>query len=431
MSLAVVLGLQILSLGACVHATAVFAHFMAIKLQVQNSYSYGPSDWAADIAAAQAIGIDGFALNTAVDTYEITKYPDAFAAAEAANFQMFISFDMTYDWAEADMVSLVQTYASSSSYYKWNGNPLVSTFDGDAQDNDFWAGFKTDLGNAGITISLAPAFIDYRDPSEATTVFSTYPSIDGFFNWWSWPADVASDLTTATDLAYQAGISTAGRSGPYIMAVSPWQFKELGGTNDWVEQSDELWKYRWEQAISDVKPDIVEIVTWNDYGESHYISDINPIVNLGDLAPLYVNGFDHGAWRTMAQYYISWYKNGVAPAITEDQVVYWYRAYPKAIACSEGDLPRNSAYPADAVFAFSMLTSPATITLTVGDSTASFDASAGVAIGSVPFSTQDAQTPVISIVRDGIIVKSGAGAKAISTSSCPYYNFNPLVGIVQ
>lgn len=55
------------------------------------------------------------------------------------------------------------------------------------------------------------------------------------------------------------------------LAVSPAQFKELGGTSDWVELSDTLWKYRWEQAINTVKPDIVEIVTWNDYPESHYI----------------------------------------------------------------------------------------------------------------------------------------------------------------
>lgn len=49
-------------------------------------------------------------------------------------------------------------------------------------------------------------------------------------------------------------------------AVSPWQFKDLSGGQNWVEYSDTLWKYRWEQAIS-LKPDIVEIVTWNDYGE--------------------------------------------------------------------------------------------------------------------------------------------------------------------
>lgn len=50
------------------------------------------------------------------------------------------------------------------------------------------------------------------------------------------------------------------------LAVSPWQFKELGDGQDWVEQCDTLWKYRWEQAVHDVEPDIIEILTWNDYG---------------------------------------------------------------------------------------------------------------------------------------------------------------------
>lgn len=117
--------------------------------------------------------------------------------------------------------------------------------------------------------------------------------------------------------------------------------------------------------------------------------------------------------------------------LQEDQVIYWYRVYPKSIACSQGALPRNSDFPADAVFAFSLLKSAGTIRLTVGDSTASFDAPAGVALGSVPFSTVDAQSPVVEIVRNGTTVKNGTGAKAISTSSCDYYNFNPLVGIVQ
>jgi hypothetical protein len=51
-----------------------------------------------------------------------------------------------------------------------------------------------------------------------------------------------------------------------MVAVSPWQFKNLPD-DAWVELSDTLIKYRWEQAINTVKPDIVEIVTWNDYGE--------------------------------------------------------------------------------------------------------------------------------------------------------------------
>ncbi|KAJ4471955.1 glycoside hydrolase family 71 protein [Lentinula aciculospora] len=416
--------LLFLTLPQAVDAKYVFAHFM-----VQNSYSYTQSDWAADISAAQAIGIDGFALNTAVDSYEQTKYPDAFAAAKAAQFNLFISFDMTYAWDTEDMVNLVKTYASSSSYYKWKDKPLVSTFGGDQDPNDFWTSFKTSLANQGISVSLAPALIS-QDPDMAAQMFSTFTAFDGFFNWWSWPADDNANLTTDTDLAYQKAIPETGKSGPYIMSVSPWQFKELGGSEDWVEQCDTLWKYRWEQAIHDVKPDIVEIISWNDYAESHYISDINPVVNLGSLAPLYVDGFDHAGWRKMAKYYISWYKNGTAPAITEDYVVYWYRAYPKDINCSQGGLPKNSAFPQDAVFAFSMLKAAANITLTVGDSTATFHADKGVAIGSVPFSKQDGQKPKIKIMRHGQTVKSGTGSKAISTTSCAYYNFNVLVGVV-
>jgi hypothetical protein len=44
-------------------------------------------------------------------------------------------------------------------------------------------------------------------------------------------------------------------------AVSPWQFKNIDGAGDWVEYSDTLWNYRWQQAVNDVKPDIVEIGT--------------------------------------------------------------------------------------------------------------------------------------------------------------------------
>jgi len=216
------------------------------------------------------------------------------------------------------------------------------------------------------------------------------------------------------------------------MSVSPWQFKELGGSQDWVEQSDELWNYRWLQAINDVKPDIVEIVTWNDYGESHYIGDINPNVDLGSLAPMYVNGFVHAPWRNVAQYYIQWYKSGAAPVVENDQVVFWYRAHPKNASCSQGDVPRNSAYPADAVFALALLKDNATITLDIGSNHQQFNAGPGASMGSVSFPSEDSQIPFIQILdpSSGAVRKSGYGSVYV-TRSCDYYNFNPFVGIIQ
>lgn len=118
--------------------------------------------------------------------YENGKTVDAFAAAEALGFKLFFSFDMTYNWQEADMVNLVKTHASSPSAFLWKGEVLVSTYSGEGKGDAFWAGFKSDLANAGVKISLAPAFTGYRDPSSASSLLSSFPSIDGFFNWWSW-----------------------------------------------------------------------------------------------------------------------------------------------------------------------------------------------------------------------------------------------------
>ena len=234
-----------------------------------------------------------------------------------------------------------------------------------------------------------------------------------------------------------------------MIAVSPWQFKNLDGAGDWVELSDTLWNYRWQQAVEDVKPDIVEIgmisrmslcgsyrltvisaVTWNEYGESHYIADINPIVNLGSQAPLYVDGFPHSNWRDVAQYYISWFKTGKAPAITTDRVVFWYRAFPKAESCSSGTLPRNSNFPADAVFGLAMMSEPANITLAIGSEETVFYAGAGLTMGSVPFPKEDKQIPYIAISRAGQTVASGYGSVYVDQTGCTYYNFNPFVGAV-
>lgn len=236
------------------------------------------------------------------------------------------------------MATLVSAHAHSPSTFKWDDKVLISSFRGEDKGDAFWASLKSTLAGQGIQISLAPAFISFRDPGAASALLAQFPAIDGFMNWWSWPQDNGNLLTTGTDKAYQAAIKSS-RTGPFIMcelcprllsrmsylshypaAVSPWQFKNLGSAggnldNDWVELSDTLWKYRWEQAINDVVPDIVEIVTWNDYAESQYIGAVNPNVFMDGDAHAYVDGMDHTGWQIVAKYYISWYLNGSPPAV--------------------------------------------------------------------------------------------------------------------
>ncbi|KAJ7456072.1 glycoside hydrolase family 71 protein [Mycena latifolia] len=373
----------LVSLGVVVIATAnalganaqiVVAHFMA-----QNAFSYSEGDWTNDINTAKATGIDGFALNVALPDYELDRIATAFVAAENASFKLFFSFDMSFPWQASDMLVIMVSLVAAHD----NGGVLVSTFSGEGNGDAFWAGVKSSLANEGIKITLAPAFISFRDPSQANTLLSNFPSIDGFFNWWSWPNDVDTTLTTDTDIAYMNAAHTRG--GPYI-----------------VELGDTLWNYRWLQAIQDVKPDIIEIV----------------------------NGFPHAAWRIIAQYFISWYKTGTAPAVTNDVVVFWYRAHPKSVSSSGGWLPRMSTFPADAVFAMSLLSSPATISLDIGSTHAQFTGGVGATIGSVNFQVEDSQIPFIQIIRNGQTTKSGFGSVFV-TQSCSWYNFTPFVGVIQ
>jgi glucan endo-1,3-alpha-glucosidase len=148
------------------------------------------------------------ALNIAQNDYEANpQLGYAFAAAQAqGHFSLFLrqvdqffvradmlishvcrlSFDMTYTWAASDIENIVAAHATSSAYYKWNSSALVSTFSGSSYGNTFYAGVKSSLASKGIKTTFAPAFTDYRPPSMASQLLSTFPSVDGFFNWWSW-----------------------------------------------------------------------------------------------------------------------------------------------------------------------------------------------------------------------------------------------------
>lgn len=38
----------------------------------------------------------------------------------------------------------------------------------------------------------------------------------------------------------------------------------------------------------------------------------------------------------MGKHFINWYLNGTQPAVTEDNVVFWYRSHWKNDACTQG-----------------------------------------------------------------------------------------------
>jgi glucan endo-1,3-alpha-glucosidase len=245
-----------------------------------------------------------------------------------------------------------------------------------------------------------------------------------------------NNLTCSADEAFKTALNKNGKTGPYIMAVSPWQYKDLNNgiaSDAWVAYSDTLFAQRLHSIASNTfAPDIIQVLTWNDFCESHYLRDLpsttdvsaTDYVTYSNGMQNYVTDMDHAPWRIMANYYLNWWKNGEAPAITKDQVVYWYRVHPKAASCSGGasTVIKNYQYPVDAVFAWALVKDKATISMTVGANEYwEFQAnSSGPALSMVPF-PQDLGiggiSPEVSIMRNGAMVHYSKGSMPI-TASC-------------
>lgn len=434
-------------------AATVFAHFM-----VANSYAYNAAQWKADITAAQQIGIDGFALNwTPPDCisdmeWTVTQIENAYTAASSMGFKLMHSFDMS--WSECDtywnttfMQTMLVKSAASSAAFRWNSNLLVSTYGGDQVSqygNSFFQTLKTNMKTAGYPISLSPALTTYAMGAQyqasqyASSLTSDYSSIDGYLNWQAWPLESGNNMTTTADAAFQAALKSAGRTGPYIMAVSPWQYKDLndGNTEDsWVAYSDTLFVQRFQSLVNkEVQPDIIELLTWNDYAESHYLRQLpsqdvtaTDYVVMGDEGN-YVYGQNHNPWRVIAKYYITWWKNGKAPSVTMDQVVFWHRNHPKGISCTGGSV-RGSTYPVDGVFSWALVSAKSTISVAVGSNKYTYVADqTGPVLNMVPFPSNLSSgiTPAVSIIRGGKVLQSASSGQAI-TSACSYQNYNPVV----
>lgn len=410
-------------------AKAVFAHFM-----VGNVAAFSQGDWEADIALAQTSGIDGFALNIAAgDTSNAASLEKAFNAADAKGFKLFFSFDYAAwgAWDAGNVINLINNYKGRGSYWKQGNNqPLVSTFEGTG-NSDNWAGIKSSTG----------AFFMPDWSSMDPAVAANINGVDGLFSWDAWP-NGASDMSTNGDQTYRNALN----GKPYMMPVSPWFFTNLPGwSKNWVWRGDDLWFDRWQQVI-DFQPELVEIITWNDYGESHYIGPLREsefgLFTSGGAPYNYVEGMPHDGWRDFLPYLIQKYKTGSA-TISQEGLTTWYRRNPNT-ACSTGGTSGNDAGhgqtqipPSDVlqdkIFYSALLGSSADVSVSIGGSVQQGtwenipSGGSGIYHGSVPFNGRTGDV-VVTISRSGSTIAQVQGASITTQCTQNIENWNAWVG---
>lgn len=77
------------------------------------------------------------------------------------------------------------------------------------------------------------------------------------------------------------------------------------------------------------RADMIQIQTWNDFGESHYVGPVNPKAAFPGQSKEWVDGMSHEAFYEMLQFYIEWYKTGNQPEIRENRFAFYHRRHSK------------------------------------------------------------------------------------------------------
>ncbi|KAI1809874.1 glycoside hydrolase family 71 protein [Poronia punctata] len=415
----------------------VFCHFMIGITYVRTS----SADYDEDMKRAKAIGIDAFALNIGLDPYTQQQLEFAYESAERNGIKAFISFD--FNWYHTDQAAevgqMIANFASKPAQLKFGDRVVASSFAGDGFDV---AAMREAAGN---DVWFAPNF----HPGQGD-----FSAIDGALNWMAWPNDGDNKAPKpGANVTVQQGDQEyidALDGKAYVAPVSPWFFTHFGPevpySKNWVFPGDTLFYDRW-QEILQLQPEYVEIITWNDYGESHYIGRLDS-PHGDDGNSKWVYGFPHNAFLDMAVPFIAAYKAGAsdpAPYIEEDKIVYWFRPTLKDLDCDATDttlvdIPDNSSgnyfkgrpngweTMKDEVFVVTLLTEAASLTMNVAGESKTVDVPAGAAINSVAMAPGKVS---FSLSRDGTTVLQGdSPMQVLDHCPCGIYNFNPYSGTI-
>ncbi|KAH7092985.1 glycosyl hydrolase family 71-domain-containing protein, partial [Paraphoma chrysanthemicola] len=338
-------------------------------LQVGNAKDFTFADWQENIIQASHAHINGFALNMAADwEHNDDSLKLAFPAAMSLGFKLIFSFDYAGGgpWDKATVTRMIQDWGKHPAYWQHDGKPLVSTFEGPGNAAD-WHDIK-----AATNCFFMP---DWSSEGAGPALQLAGGVADGLFSWAAWPW-ANRDVDTYTDHSYTQALG----GKPYMMAVSPWFFTNLPGYNkNWLWWGGNLWYERWQQTL-DIKPDYVQIISWNDFGESHHIGPLDPkqyeAFQVGEAPYNYVQDHSHEGWLQHLPFMIDTYLGKNPTFDTESAVIVHQVTW--AEKCHAGGTTGNTAsqlqaeYPPedishDNLYIAALLTSPSDLYVTHGE----------------------------------------------------------------
>ncbi|KAI9779642.1 MAG: hypothetical protein M1835_004663 [Candelina submexicana] len=336
-------------------------------------------DYTNDIKLAAAAGIDAFALNYGgwnVDFNVQDRYLSEFySAAVTLGFKVFISIDTTSVKDSSKVVQLANLYKDNPAQLRIASKMVLSTFEAGPPA---W-NWQTDVLNK---INTQVMFLPGSLSDDARSLFAQTTG-DGFFPWIHPTKSVSQEADT--DSSYAAQRDATGKL--WMAGLASWFFKRFDANNNWSHaQDDGIFFDRWLHLLQ-LKPDYIEIITWNDWGESHYIG---PADMTNTLPQSSWDTLDHTAFLKMTKRFIKAYKarqNTISIEAGDEDVFMFYRLQPaKTLGSTDSlPLPLDAEFLKDEVFVVAFLASSADITLTSGGTVHHIAGKAGVSKTGIPW----------------------------------------------
>jgi hypothetical protein len=324
-------------------------------------------DAAIEILRARRMGADGFMIDLLqFDPGRYSKLVDVLfrtAAQVDPGFRLVAEPDMAA-WMRSP-VDKVETVlldlAPKRSLYRLpDGRILISPFAADLRDVAFWKTLIADMAKAGQPVAFNPVFLDLRHYADFRS-FSTGMSMWGPRD----PEDVESQLAGIVAKFHAIGES-------WIMPVAP-QDERPKSSIFWEADNTRAYREMWRAAI-DQNANGVQLITWNDYGES---TQVEP--SMGTQFVYY----------DLAGYYGAWFKTGHAPRILRDALFYNHRRQivhlgQPAVATDKPMKLLGKTPVENDVEMVAFLTAPATLEIDMNGHVTSQKAEAGLAVLRAP-----------------------------------------------
>lgn len=369
-----------------------------------------------EIRQAQAAGINGFIVdlmvNPATSTNTNVKNAQAnlmTAADSFTNFSVMLMPDMTSGLGTltaTDLAAVVNTYATHKSAYRLaDGRLVVSPFKAEGHTAAWWTDFMNIMSTTyGTQVAFVPCFLN-----EGANETAFAPISYGMSEWGN--RNPAGNDPSATGTQRTKINRVHGLGKIWMQPVSVQDERPNQAIYDEAQNTQNL-RNTWKIAI-DSQSEWVQLVTWNDYSEG------------AQVAPSAEHGW---TFTDLSAFYGQWFRTGAMPTIARDAVYLTHREQPYAATPTFAEtslmkLRAGSSAARDTVEALSILTAPATVSVTVGGTTTSCAAPAGVSVCTVPLATGRA---AVAVDRNGAIVASVATKQTITAT--PYVQDLQYVG---